>query len=206
MKNIYLLLIALICLLISSNSFAQTQDTATFKLFLIGDAGQGDTIGATLRDLKIQLLKNLNSAVIFLGDNCYTNSFFLLPVDVGGYNGNKTGQRRLMSQLNILREYKGYVYFVPGNHDWWNLTSLRRGEKRLLKEQLFIEDTLRNFTSIRNHDEGTFLPTNGDPGPLSKDFNDGKTRIIFIDTHRLIIEEGNRRHRDTLFLSYFTLS
>lgn len=203
MKNIGTVIIALATLLIQSNCVAQTQDTATFKLYLIGDAGEGDTTGATLRDLEIQLLKNPNSAVIFLGDNCYVKPFFLLPIEVGGYDGSKLAQRRLMAQLNILREYKGYVYFVPGNHDWWNHINLKRGKKRLLAEQLFIEDTLRKFTSIRNHDEGTFLPVNGDPGPISKDFNGGKTRIIFIDTYRLIIEEGARRHKDTLFLKSF---
>ncbi|MBK5284715.1 MAG: metallophosphoesterase [Bacteroidia bacterium] len=203
MKNIGLLLTAFVCLLISTNGIAQTKETASFKLFLIGDAGEGDTTGATLRDLEIQLQKNPNSAVIFLGDNCYVKPFFLLPVEVGGYDGSKTAKRRIMAQLNILKEYKGSAYFIPGNHDWWNHINLRRGKKRLLAEQLFIEDTLRKFTTIRNHSEGTFLPTNGDPGPISKDFNSGKTRIIFIDTQRLIIEEGNRRHRDTLFLESF---
>jgi hypothetical protein len=192
----------LVCLLFSRNGFAQDQDTATFKLYLIGDAGEGDTSGATLHDLRIELLKNPNSAVIFLGDNCYVNSFFL-PIEVGGYDGSKVARRRLMAQLNILRGYQGYVYFIPGNHDWWNHINLKRGRKRLIAEQLFIEDTLKKFTTIRNHDAGTFLPSNGDPGPISKNFNNGKTRIIFIDSYRLIIEEGARRHKDTLFLKAF---
>src|SRR5947207_12051458 len=90
---------------------AYSQDP-TFKLFLIGDAGEGDTTGATLRDLKIQLLNNPNSAVIFLGDNCYLKPYFLLPIEVGGYNGSKVAKRRIMAQLNIVRDYKGFVYFV----------------------------------------------------------------------------------------------
>ena len=193
----------LVCLLINSNGFAQNPDTPSFKLFLIGDAGEGDTTGATLHDLKIQLLKNPNSAVIFLGDNCYVNPYFLLPLEVGGYDGSKLAQRRIMAQLNILRGYKGFAYFVPGNHDWWNHINLKKGKKRLLAEQSFIEDTLKNFKTIQNHKEGTFLPTNGSPGPISKDFNDGKTRVIFIDTYRLIIEEGRKRHDDSLLLDSF---
>jgi hypothetical protein len=198
------ILIAILLLVISTTiGVAQTSETPTFKLFLIGDAGEGDSTGATLHDLRVQLLKSPNSAVIFLGDNCYLKTYFFMPVEEGGYNGSKVAKRRIMAQLNILREYKGYAYFIPGNHDWFNHISLRKGKKRLKAEELFIEENLRNFTNLKNHDKGTFLPTDGDPGPISKDFNGGKTRVIFIDTHRLIIEEGRRRHVDSLLLRTF---
>ncbi len=179
-------------------------ETPTFRLFLIGDAGEGDTTGATLLDLKKKLADNPNSAVVFLGDNCYKKMFFgLISLEMKGYDGGKITRRRMMSQLNILRDYKGSAYFVPGNHDWWNMIHLKGGKKHLLKEQLFVEDTLRNFTSILNHNDGTFLPVNGTLGPISRDFNNGKTRLIFIDTYRLIIEEGAKRHRDSLLINTF---
>ena len=204
MKYTGLFLIMIVCSLICRNGFAQTPDTPSFKLFLIGDAGEGDTTGQTLLDLKVKLLNNPNSAVIFLGDNCYTKTFFgLIPVEVGGYNGTKIAGKRILSQLNILKGYKGSAYFIPGNHDWFNYINLDKGKKRLKEEQLFIEDTLKKFTSLRNHDEGTFLPVDGSPGPVSRDFNNGKTRIIFIDTHRLIIEEGMKTHNDSLVLEKF---
>lgn len=194
----------IICSLLYTNSFAQTPETPSFKLFLVGDAGEGDTTGQTLLDLKAKLMDNPNSAVVFLGDNCYTNTFYgLIQLEVGGYNGTKIAGKRIMSQLNILRGYKGSAYFIPGNHDWFNHINLDKGKKRLMAEQLFIEDTLKNFTSLRNHDEGTFLPVNGSPGPVSRDFNNGKTRIVFIDTHRLIIEEGRKSHLDSVLLKTF---
>ena len=206
MKLIVLLIFIFAFLLADRNGFSQTTETPTFKLFLIGDAGEGDTTGATLRDLQVKLNDNPNSAVIFLGDNCYKKAFFgLLPIEIKGYDGSKLSRKRLMSQLNILRGYKGFAYFVPGNHDWWNLIALKKGKKRLLKEQLFIEDTLKNFTTIRNHEEGSFIPSYGSPGPVSKDFNGGKTRIIFVDTYRLIIEEGRKRHTDSILLKTFYL-
>ncbi len=186
------------------NGFAQSNETASFKLFLVGDAGEGDSTGATLRDLQIKLRDNSNSAVIFLGDNCYKRMLFgMVHLEIKGYDGGKITRRRMMSQLNILKGYKGFAYFVPGNHDWWNVIALKSGKKHLRKEQLFIEDTLKNFTTIRNYNEGTFLPADGSPGPVSKDFNNGKTRIIFIDTYRLMIEEGRRRHKDSLLLDTF---
>ncbi len=189
--------------ILSRICFSQSREIPSFKLFLIGDAGEGDTTGATLLELKKQLLNNPNSAVIFLGDNCYIKPYFFLPLEIGGYNGSKVAKRRLMAQLNILRDYKGFAYFIPGNHDWWNLINLKKGKKRLLAEQNFIEDTLRGFASLRNSTEGTFLPSNGSPGPVSKNFNNGKTRIIFIDTYRLIIESGRKKHLDSLLLDSF---
>jgi hypothetical protein len=183
---------------------AQKSEAPTFRLFLIGDAGEGDTTGATLNDLGLKLKESPNSAVVFLGDNCYVRSLYgLLKLEVGGYDGSKTAQSRIMSQLNILRGYKGSVFFIPGNHDWYNHIDLKKGKRRLLAEQKFIEDTLRKFITIKNHDEGTFIPTNGDPGPISKNFNDEKTRIIFIDSYRLIIEEGRKRKNDSLLLKNF---
>jgi len=185
-------------------TFAQAPPVATFKLFLIGDAGEGDTTGATLHDLHVMLMDNPNSAVVFLGDNCYKKSLFgLIKLEVGGFDGSRTARRRIMAQLEILRGYKGSAFFIPGNHDWFNHINLKRGMKRLMDEQVFIEDSLKNFKSLKNHKEGTFLPRNGSPGPISLDFNDGKTRIIFIDSYRLIIEEGRKRKNDRILLNEF---
>ncbi len=174
-------------------------------LYLIGDAGEGDTTGATLRDLRIKMLDNPNSAVIFLGDNCYLKTFIsaLFNLEVGGFNDSKFARRRLMSQVGIMKGYKGSAYFIPGNHDWWNLISVKKGKKLLLKEQRFIEDTLKSYTTLKNHNEETFLPADGSPGPVSLDFNGGKTRIIFIDTYRLIIEEGRKRKSAKVLLDKF---
>src|SRR5207247_58172 len=138
-------------LMIHSNAqeTAPIPEKPTFKLFLIGDAGEGDTTGATLYDLHVKLLDNPNSAVVFLGDNCYVRSLWgLVKLEIGGFDGGKVARRRVMSQLNILRGYRGWAYFVPGNHDWWNHTNLKRGLKRLLSESRFIEDTLKKFTTL----------------------------------------------------------
>lgn len=184
--------------------FSQIPDQPTFKLYLIGDAGESDSVGATLKQLKSKLEANPNSAVIFLGDNCYTGSILgKASFNVGGYDGTQLAKDRLMGQLNILRDYKGSAFFIPGNHDWFNKTNVKGGRKHLLEEENFIEDTLKNFSLLKNHGE-TFLPSNGSPGPVSMDFNDGKTRIIFIDTQRLIIEEVKRGNRkDTTLLNKF---
>ena len=198
------LLIAGICVICFSESFTQSKATPEFQLFLIGDAGDDDTTGATLLDLKEKLHNKPNSAVIFLGDNCYSNFFLrFINIQAGGYDGSKEGRRRLMSQINILRDYKGSAYFIPGNHDWWNKLNLKKGKKRLLEEAVFIEDTLMKMATVRNSRENTFLPSLGSPGPVFRELNEGKIRIIFIDTYRLIIEESNKKNKDTILLHAF---
>ncbi len=205
MKNIFRFLFVLGFLFQSRAAHSQSVEKPSFKLYLIGDAGESDSVRATLHQLKAKLDSNANSAVIFLGDNCYTGALLgFLKFNVGGYDGSKLAQDRLMGQLNILRDYKGSAYFVPGNHDWFNKTNVKRGKKKLLAEQTFIEDTLKNFTKLKNHAKGTFLPANGSPGPVSLNFNNGKVRIIFIDTYRLIIAEKRLgKKKDTTLLNKF---
>jgi len=188
-------------LLISGHVFPQA-DSASFKLFLIGDAGEDDTTEHTLLLLGKKLKENPNSAVVFLGDNCYRKAMYgLLPTNVKGYDGSKITKARIQSQMNILKDYKGYVYFIPGNHDWWNYTNLKKGKRALLKEEKYIESILSGYKSLKN-DSNTFIPDNGHPGPVFKEFNGNKTRIIFIDSYRLILAEGDRK-RDTLLLNAF---
>jgi hypothetical protein len=177
------------------------EEKPTFRLFLVGDAGEDDSTEATLGDLGKVLKEDENSAVIFLGDNCYRKAMYgLLPFEVKGFDGSNIAKKRMMSQLNILKDYKGSAYFIPGNHDWWNYTNLRLGRKVLLKQEIFVENILKH-SSLRNK-ENTFVPDNGEPGPVVREFNDNKTRVIFIDTYRLILEEGGGRP-DTGFLGTF---
>ncbi len=191
-----------IFLLLSTSGYTQNPETPTFRLFLIGDAGEDDTTEATLRDLGVMLKKYPNSAVIFLGDNCYRHAAYgLLPFNVKGFDNSKIARQRMASQFNILKDYEGWAYFIPGNHDWWNYTNLHKGKKALMKEENYVESTLKNFKSLKNNGS-TFLPDSGHPGPVVREFNGDRTRVIFLDSYRLILDEGRRR-RDTLQLNAF---
>jgi hypothetical protein len=184
--------------------FAYSQQSADFKLFLIGDAGENDTTGTALKDLQTQLLANPNSAVIFLGDNCYKKALFgLIKTERKGFDGSKLTKKKLMSQLSILKDYKGSAYFIPGNHDWWNCISVKKGKRHLLAEQFFIEDTLKHFTGLINCNDAAFLPENGMAGPVSREFNKGKIKIIFIDTYRLILEEIKKKKKNIEMINSF---
>jgi hypothetical protein len=152
-----------------------------FKLFLIGDAGEDEQTGETLDSLKSKLNSNPNSAIVFLGDNTYKKAFFGLTEGFKGFDSSKVAQKKMLSQLAILDNYKGSAYFIPGNHDWWNLTNFTKGKPKLKMEESFIETILGKNRSIAN--PGTnFFPENGNPGPATAQLNGGKVKIIFLDT------------------------
>ena len=165
-------------------NFVVDSQNPSFKIFLIGDAGDKKITGEALDSLRSQLLVNPNSAVIFLGDNSYRGGLWgLLPFGFRGFDNSRNTQAKINSQLNILSDYKGAVYFVPGNHDWWNLTKFNKGKKKLKLEEDFIEGNLKQNKNINNQDSTCFLPSNGNPGPASVELNNNKVRIVLMDNY-----------------------
>jgi hypothetical protein len=156
-----------------------------YKVFLVGDAGEDQMTGETLDSLKSKMQNSAQGAVVFLGDNSYKNTFFGLVEGFKGFDSSRITQNKLKSQLNTLDGYKGSVFFVPGNHDWWN-TTYTKGKKALKMEESFIEANLSNNTTIQNPNN-VFLPKNGSPGPESVELNNKTLRIVFIDTEWLIL-------------------
>jgi len=181
-----------ICLFWISNAAAQNKP---FKIFLVGDAGEDPTTGETLKKLQQELNNNPNSAVVFLGDNSYKSSLWGLIPGFKGFDSSRLTQKKVRSQLDILTNYKGYAFFVPGNHDWWNLTKYGRAKNKLKMEESFIEDNLKKNKSIANP-ENTFVPRAGSPGPESVELNNHSIRIIFLDTYRLIITAFKQKQED----------
>jgi DNA repair exonuclease SbcCD nuclease subunit len=159
----------LIIILISLGLQAQNN----FCVYLIGDAGEDTISGNALLMLQSELLKNPNSAVVFLGDNIYPS---------GLKKNDPYSQKKLMSQLSILKNYKGQVYFVPGNHDWASQGS--NGLKRINQQEYFIKNSLTNNSAIQNK-SNCFLPVDGLPGPSSIFLTNG-LRLICIDTQWLL--------------------
>lgn len=149
-------------------SSARSQNDPSFSLYLIGDAGEDKEPGKALQLLKEQLLADPNSAVIFLGDNVYPS---------GLKENDRNSELHLESQLQLLKEYKGQVYFIPGNHDW--SAQKANGLKILSNQEKYVGEYLSK-TSIRNP-TSTFLPANGLPGPETVLLKEG-LRAVFIDT------------------------
>ncbi|MBC8766538.1 metallophosphoesterase [Arenibacter sp. BSSL-BM3] len=148
------------------------QDTPNTKeishtFYLIGDAGLSPIKGMNpaLKIFKAKLEKATeNSTAIFLGDNIYPSG---LPDPQDSTIAYRTARSHLDAQLNTVKNYKGRVVFIPGNHDWYTqgLVGLKRQEK-------YVERTLDRKDS--------FIPEDGCPLETI-DIND-EVMVIAMDT------------------------
>lgn len=184
----FLNIILVLFLITINNSRAQ----AGFNIYLVGDAGDHTYTAETLSNLQKELIQHPNSAVIFLGDNCYKDILWgIIPFGFKGFDSSRNTQLKLKAQLNILNNFKGSAFFTPGNHDWWNRTTYRKGKDKLFMEESFIEKSLSANTSISNPGN-VFLPANGEYGPVYVELNNRTIRLVFMDTYR-IIQTGIRK-------------
>jgi len=173
--------------------FAQ-QEVST--VYLVGDAGEDTIPGKALLLLKDELLGHPNSTVVFLGDNVYPS---------GLVTQSRRSCAHLESQLQILKEYKGRIYFVPGNHDWD--AQRRNGLAALKCQQMYVEDYLKSNSAAANKNEHPFLPINGLPGPETVMLN-GHLRLIALDTQWFLHyykknKNGSKKQTKELFYSRF---
>ena len=200
-KAFFLLLLPNLMLLLMSQHLAAQEP---FKLFLVGDAGDHEEAGGTLVHLEDELNTNPNSAIVFLGDNCYRDIFGgLIHFGYKGFDSTKNTIDKIQSQLDILDRYQGHAFFVPGNHDWWNRTTYKKGKPKLAMEESFIQKNLAQNTHIANPGKN-FLPQHGDYGPVYVELNHHTIRLIFIDTYRIIqtgIKKGYAGGEEKLFYS-----
>ena len=101
------------------------------SIFLIGDVGKPNHAPQepTLKLMRKQLeVADSNSTAIFLGDNVYS---YGLP-EPDAYD-RKISEERLNDQLDILKNYRGEKYMIPGNHDW--AQGLRGGWAAVLRQE-----------------------------------------------------------------------
>ena len=162
-------------------SFGQS---SSFKLFLIGDTGEDMVLQSTMNAFLDTISLYPNSATVFLGDNSYKGLR-------KGFDSSKRTINRLGAQLIGLdrAKYEGSVYFIPGNHDWWNVTNMRKGKRHLKMEESYIESNLSKNQFIRNKNT-PFMPMNGNP-IADVDLNDNQLKLIFLDTQWLIIQKND---------------
>ena len=150
------------------STFSQSE----FTLFLIGDAGETSVNNAPYKKVLQEQLQNGNSAqaIVFLGDNIYPK----------GMPEREASQRKesediLTSQIALVKDVQGDVYFIPGNHDWKQ--GRREGWERIQHQQQFI-DSLKD-TKIN------FLPKGGCPGPVEVHLSE-QLVLIILDTQWIL--------------------
>ena len=121
------------------------------RLYLVGDAGlteEGQKMNPVLRHVRESLSKEAGaSSVFFLGDNIYPAG---LPDKKKKPEEYKKAKHQLDAQLESVKNFKGQVVFIPGNHDWYS-----NGLEGLKRQENYIE---------KNRDQrDVFCPSEGMP-------------------------------------------
>lgn len=164
LKPVY---IFFVCLFLSF--FSKGQDTLSadlFRLYLIGDSGKPSDNDMILNLLKKKLNKaGENSAVVFLGDNIYPDG---MPPE--NHKGRHLAEERLRIQLEIIKNYQGKSFTIPGNHDWKE--GNKEGWTYINEQEEFVKQYLK---------EDVFFPKSGCPGPVEIPLTD-KVTLIILDT------------------------
>ncbi len=168
--------------------------------FLVGDAGNGVSIGTTNNSNSLaNTLNNAtkNSTLLFLGDNIYPKG---MP-KMNDANRNDA-EKKLQNQIDVAGSFKGKTIFIPGNHDWYN-----KGVEGLKREQEFVEKQLgkksflpKNGCALEtvniNNDivllivDSQWYITNWDKEPTINEDCDIKTRTAFLDEFRSEIKKA----------------
>jgi hypothetical protein len=176
MSRIYFVLL----LLLTANAFGQIgpSDTVVYKLYMIGDAGKAGP--RPVLDLLQQHLarEQAPSGVIFLGDNIYQNG--MPPV---GHKTRLEAEQAIDGQINILKNYRGDIFFIPGNHDWKQ--GKEGGWDYLMRQEHYVEAALDSAD--------VFFPSDGCPGPIEIPLTD-KIILVILDT-QWILNKGDKPGR-----------
>ena len=147
---------------------------AQFSLYLIGDAGKYATLeeNPALQSLRTELIsEDDNSAVIYLGDNIYHAG-----LEKGKNYAENKG--KIEAQMGILSAFKGYAFFVPGNHDWQ--VGKEGGLEVLCHQKAYVDSFIQAETRVKNKETGTFYPRNcGLPGPDTFRVSDNVLMLMF---------------------------
>ncbi|WP_027394621.1 metallophosphoesterase [Aquimarina latercula] len=115
--------------------------------YLIGDAGYAQPNKSTPALLAFEKYldnhKQEGNYTIFLGDNIYPDG---MPKK--DKKDRKIAEHRLDVQIEAVKNFEGQVFFIPGNHDWYN-----EGLKGLERQEKYFEKKLK--------DKKVFRPSKG---------------------------------------------
>ncbi|MEP1096612.1 MAG: BamA/TamA family outer membrane protein [Cyclobacteriaceae bacterium] len=134
------------------------------KVFLIGDAGELDT-GAKTFQLLSQKYEGAteNDLLLFLGDNLYPKG---LPDKE--HPDRAEMEKKLDAQLDLMKNFKGRSYMIPGNHDW------AQGRNYGWKQAMNMEEYVRAYLER----DDAFVPVGACPGPLEIELNSSLVLIV----------------------------
>ncbi len=147
-------------------------DTEIDKTFyLIGDAGGANmnesTKGLSVLKKVLDTSKTENNYLLFLGDNIYQRG---MPEKKSPKRS--LAEHRINTQIDAVKNFKGDIIFIPGNHDWYN-----KGLEGLKRQEKYVEKRIENNDS--------FLPEKG--CPLESIEISDQVHLVILDTQWFLV-------------------
>ncbi len=161
--------------------------------YLVGDAGLspmgGKSDALTAFNKYLQKHPSKDDYTLFLGDNIYPGG-----MDPEEDSNRAFSENMINAQYESVKDFNGTVYFIPGNHEWYN-----GGVPGVKREENYIEKIFGGIDA--------FKPSNG--CPLESIPITDNIQLIMIDTqwyledwnsHPSINENCEIKSRDKLFI------
>ncbi|MGM5469709.1 metallophosphoesterase [Flavobacteriaceae bacterium LMO-SS05] len=172
------------------------QNTSGINIFLIGDAGklENNQPSKTLKALNENIKSSKKDDVLlFLGDNIY-------PEGIPNINKDEA-LAALQSQMDVARNFKGKVIFVPGNHDWYSGIDGLKAQENLVEDALGKKSfSPQNACPLESFDvsddivvitvDSEWYLTNWDKHPKMNDGCDMKSREKFIAEFKSLVNKN----------------
>jgi len=144
---------------------ADASSDLIYEVFLVGDSRKAYENKSLMEMLSSHFrLSGKNSTVVFLGDNVQPGG---LPDSTDRHW--EVAKQSLDAHMDLLGDFKGEVFFIPGNHDW--AKGGRDGLEHVKNQRKYIEKSLDK--------KDVFLPKKGRPGPKEIHLTDDIVLIIF---------------------------
>jgi len=142
-----------------SNGIAQV-DSVMHAIYLIGDGGRDTLPSAALQLLAFENFDDMQSSVIFLGNNVYPKGNYTNETSLKA----KIAERKLTAQFELFTTYQGQFYILPGNKDWKN--GLPGGFQSVKQQQQISNDWFLKNSTVKNAKTGVYFKSVGLPGPI----------------------------------------
>lgn len=178
------------------------------NIYLMGDAGyiENGHISEAINALDEKIKHSKKEDVfLFLGDNIYPKG---MPENKTDINRQKAEQS-LQAQLKTVKNFKGKVIFIPGNHDWYSGVDGLREEEKMVDEALgknsFQPENGCPLASYGVSDniviiavDSEWYITDWDQHPKINDNCEIKTRLKFFEEFKSLV---NKNQGKTIILA-----
>jgi predicted phosphodiesterase len=174
------------------------------NIYLIGDGGKLEN-GQPSEALKSLNKKIENSkktdVLLFLGDNIYPKG---MPA-----TNNEEAKKSLQAQIDVAKNFKGKVIFLPGNHDWYSGIEGLKEQKKII-EKTFGKDSFypKNGCALESYEvskdiliiaiDSEWYLTNWDKHPKINDGCEINTRMKFFEEFKSLV---NKNQGKTIILA-----